>query len=78
MIESYLIDKTRVCRLELWQKALQNEYSKPTRKDSQDLTLIMQQFDDWEMKDGISFGGGVGRQRGWVRKDSTIDVPFSN
>lgn len=78
MIESYLIDKTRVCRLELWQKALQNEYSKPTRKDSQDLTLIMQQFDDWEMKDGIRFGGGVGKQRGWVKKDSSIDVPFSN
>lgn len=48
MIESYLKDKDKVCILELWKTALDNPFSKPTRKDSMDISLILQSLKGWE------------------------------
>ena len=48
MIESYLISKDKVCVMELWKYALDNEYSKPTRRESNEITLILQSIGGWE------------------------------
>ncbi len=49
LVEAYLERKREVCVLELWQNALNNsEHSKPSRKDSNDLVLILQSLNGWE------------------------------
>lgn len=48
MIEAYLKNRDKTCILELWQVALDNPYSKPTRRDSNDITLILQGLEGWE------------------------------
>lgn len=42
MIVDYVSNKDKVCVLELWKQALDNEFSKPTRRESNELTLILQ------------------------------------
>ena len=57
MIEAYLNEpyedkegkkheRNAVCVVELWQKAL-NEYGKPTKRDSVEIGMIMNNFSDW-------------------------------
>ena len=51
MVEKYLAPKNKedvVCVIELWYKALGNENNKPSRKDSNELSLIMGNIDGWE------------------------------
>lgn len=47
MIESYLKNKDKTCILELWKNALDNPFSKPTRKESNDISLILQSLKGW-------------------------------
>lgn len=47
MVEAYCRRVDKVCVIELWQKALGNDYSKPTRKDSNELSLILQSLKGW-------------------------------
>lgn len=65
MIEQYLQGKEKVCVLELWQNALKNEFSKPTRKDSNEISLIMQSFKGWERSDKPERSETYGVQRFW-------------
>ena len=72
-IEEYLYGKTKVCVLELWQKALQNQYSKPTPADSRAIGLIMANFTDWERTPSSVSTCEYGKQRCWVLKNATED-----
>ena len=59
MIETYLKNKDKVCVMELWKYALKNEFSKPTRKDSNEITLILQSIGGWtrgKVEHHIDFG----------------------
>ena len=83
MIESYLRGRQEVCVLELWERALQNrEFSKPTKKDSIEIGLIMQSMDGWEKQTTSKRFDGYGKQRWWkcVREYETEvlddDLPF--
>ena len=77
MIEAYLENKDEVCALELWQEGLQNSvYSKPDRKDSNELILIMQSFHDWERQPKAKRFPSFGLQRYWKRV-SFDDGPFN-
>ena len=70
MIQSYLDNKDtdEVCVLELWQNALQNStYSKPDKKDSTEIGLIMQGFSDWERQPTTKRFVFYGKQRYWKR-----------
>lgn len=75
MISSYLSDKDKTCVLDLWYNALkENEFTKPTSKDSREIGAIMQTFDEWERKTFRMYpynNGGV--VRGWKRKSLFID-----
>ena len=70
MITSYLEvkDTDEVCVLELWQNALQHgEYSKPEKKDSTEIGLIMQNMPGWEKQESTKRFTPYGKQRYWKR-----------
>ena len=76
MIRDYLEDKAEVCILEIWQQALKmGEFSKPTKKDSNEISLILQNFDEWEKQDKPKRLPNYGVQKVWV-KDLNEDIPF--
>lgn len=76
MIRSYLDDKytndsrngnaCAVCAIELWQEALK-EYGKPSRKDSNEISIIMQSFTDWEKSKNTYRFAKYGAQRAWFK-----------
>lgn len=68
MIQDYLEDKTEVCILELWQKALKSGDSKPTKKDSLDISLILSaNFSEWEKQRVVKRFPDYGVQKWWKR-----------
>ena len=69
LIEDYLDGKTEVCVLEIWKKALKgNEFSSPSKKDSQEISIIMQSMQGWERAKKVKRFGEYGVQRYWVKK----------
>ena len=66
MIEDYLDGKTEICVLELWQNALNmGEFSKPSKKDSNEIGLIMQGFSEWEKQPNPKRFKQFGLQKWW-------------
>jgi predicted P-loop ATPase len=68
MIETYIKEKDKVCILELWKYALANEFSKPTRRESNELTLILQSIGGWE-RGKVEHHSAFGNQMFWVRTE---------
>jgi predicted P-loop ATPase len=68
MIENYIKEKDKVCILELWKLALDNEYSKPTRRESNEITLILQSIGGWE-RGKVEHHPSFGNQMFWKRKE---------
>ena len=66
MIENYVANKDKVCVLELWKQALDNEFSKPTRRESNELTLILQSL-GWE-RGKVEHHSAFGNQLFWYRR----------
>jgi hypothetical protein len=66
MIETYIKEKDKVCIMELWKYALDNEYSKPTRRESNEITLILQSIGGWE-RGKIERHNVFGNQMFWCR-----------
>ena len=67
MVTEYVSRKDKVCILELWKYALDNEWSKPTRRESNELTLILQSIGGWE-RGKIERHCEFGNQMFWVKK----------
>jgi predicted P-loop ATPase len=67
MVTEYVSRKDKVCVLELWKYALDNEWSKPTRRESNELTLILQSIGGWE-RGKIERHSEFGNQMFWVKK----------
>ena len=66
MIEDYLEERTEVCVLEIWQNALKmGEFSKPSKKDSTEIALILQGFDGWEKQPKVKRFADFGVQKWW-------------
>ena len=71
MIEDYLERKNEICVLELWQNALKmGEFSKPSKKESNELGLIMQSMPEWEKQPKVRRFDNFGVQK-WWRKCGT-------
>lgn len=75
MILSYIEKKDEVCIVELWKNALKNEFSKPSKKDSNDIALILQSTGEWERSAKTKRVGEFGVQKIWKR---TNDLPFDD
>ncbi|WP_337400152.1 virulence-associated E family protein [Congzhengia sp.] len=68
MIEEYLEHRHEVCILELWRNALDmGEFSKPTKKDSNEIAMILQSFKGWEKQSKVKRFDRFGPQ-GWWKK----------
>ena len=82
MISDYVSEKNKVCIMELWKYALKNEFSKPTRRESNELTLILQSIGGWE-RGKIEKHNAFGNQLFWYNKNpkemppiDTSDLPI--
>lgn len=58
-----------VCILELWKNVLSKDsvFSKPSRRDSDDIALILSSFDDYEKAPAQKRFAEFGKQRFWAR-----------
>lgn len=81
MIAKYLNDKQpgdTVCIIELWLRALGEDF-KPTRKDSNEISAILQNMPGW-VRCGNVWTQNWGVQKGWRKVSSTTpvggDLPF--
>ena len=66
MVENYIRCKNKVCVMELWKYALDNGYSKPTRRESNEITLILQSIGGWE-RGQVERHSEFGNQMFWYR-----------
>lgn len=75
MITDYLSHKhkDKVCIMELWKYALNNDFSKPTRRESNEITLILQSIGGWE-RGRIERHNEFGNQMFWYKKQKLEDV----
>ena len=67
LIREYLENKSRVCVLSIWENALKEKYTHPTRKDSTEIGLIMQQMDGWVKSNNPIYIENYGNARGWIK-----------
>lgn len=67
LIWSYLEHRDETCVLDLWKNALGNEFSKPTKKESQEIGIIMQGMTDWKREEQTKRFAEYGMQRWWSR-----------
>ena len=77
VIEKYLNGKRvgdSVCVIELWERALGETIKRPERKDSNEISAIMQNQTDWKKMQIPKSMGEWGYQRGWTRREHTIPV----
>jgi predicted P-loop ATPase len=80
MIEEYLDSKNvgdRTCCLELWQRAMGMD-GRPSKKDSGEITQIMQRFSFWKPTSNSVRMPPYGKQRGWYYAGNSRneDMPF--
>ena len=79
MIEDYLTDKKEICVLEIWQRALKmSEFSKPSKKDSNEIGLIMQSMSGWEKQPAVKRFDDFGVQKWWMRVREKPQIPVSD
>jgi len=78
MIEDYLetMNKKEICIMELWKNALRNEFSKPTKKDSNDIALILQNMENWVKCEKPKRVAEFGLQRIW--KNINVSVTLND
>lgn len=74
LIEDYLSRKEKVCVLELWKRALDNPFTKPTRKDSSEIVMIIRKIGGWEKKETPERDPEFGLQRFWYKTKKNTDI----
>ena len=68
LISDYLATHTEVCILELWKNALKmGDFSKPTKKESNELSVIMQGMEGWAKSEKVKRFSEYGVQRYWFK-----------
>lgn len=67
-----LVPRTKVCAIELWCELFNGDSKAYTRQQARELNDILKSLPEWEQKQVVTFGAGYGRQRGFIRKISSI------
>lgn len=80
LIKEYISDKDTTCVLDLWYNALnESVFSQPKTRDSREIGLIMQGFEEWEHpQKPIYIKALAKRQRGWRRKKRIAPENFGD
>ena len=77
--ESGLYIHDEVCILELWKNVLSKDsvFAKPTRRDSDDIALILSSFEDYEKAPAPKRFAEFGKQRFWrrLKQEHLFDLP---
>ncbi|MCI7302957.1 MAG: virulence-associated E family protein [Clostridia bacterium] len=74
LIIDFIVDKQEVCVRQLWHEALEMPSTqKPTRKESNEITLILQATGEWERAEGTKRIDPYGMSRYWKRRQ--FDTP---
>ena len=68
LIGDYVEDREKVCVLELWKFALDNPYTKPMRRESNEIALILQGLGGW-VRGKVEHHATFGNQLFWVRSE---------
>ena len=83
LITEYLNSEVKwqntVCVIEIWNKCLGEYYTKPSKKDSAEIGLILDRLPDWERAKETRRFPNYGMQRYWKRKEviyKNEDLPF--
>lgn len=72
LISDYLATHSEACILELWKNALKmGEFSKPTKKDSNEIAVILQGMDGWVKAENVKRFPDYGVQRYWYKPEKT-------
>ena len=71
LITAYCEKREKVCILELWTEALSERLNRPTRKDSNEIALILQGFDGWS-RGKLERHPEYGVQRFWYKSPEQI------
>lgn len=66
MIKAYLEKRDVVCAVELWQKAI-GEYGKPSKRDSNEISMMMQSITGWSKGKNAVRVEDYGSQRCWFK-----------
>ena len=74
MLAAFLENKTETCVLDIWRNAFKNDYSKPSKKDSQEIGIMMQSVDGWIKQDTAKRFPEFGLQRWWAREEKTPET----
>lgn len=72
-------NEEKVCAAMIFEKALGNDYVKPSRKESNELHDIMQMFGDWTRGEGLTRCGKYGPQRCYFKMtkfENADESPF--
>lgn len=72
VIEEYLNGKTRTCVIDVWENALDNPFSKPTRKESNEIAELLIKL-GWQKGYPDRFGK-YGSQRLFLKQDTYKDT----
>lgn len=80
LIKEYLSDKDTTCVLDLWYNALnESVFSQPKTKDSREIGIIMQSFEEWEHPKKPIYIKALQKQlRGWKRKKRIAPENFGD
>lgn len=64
--------RTKVCAIEVWCELFNGDAKAYTRQQGRELNDILKTLPGWEQKQSVNFGAGYGRQRGFVRKSTSL------
>lgn len=68
MVASYLENKDEVCVIEIWDNVLGDNFRKPTKRESNEISLILQSLGVWERSKKAKRTEKYGVQKVWHRK----------
>ena len=71
--EEELVERDRVCALEIWCELFNGDFRQIQRRDSMEINSIISSFDDWERYDKVlRFNTDYGVQKGFKKIENNM------
>lgn len=75
LVQTFLDGKYETCVLDIWYNALKmSEFTKPSKKDSQEIGMIMQSIPGWARQEKSKRFSDFGVQRWWAREKEPVKI----
>ena len=66
--ESRLVDRTKICAVEVWCELLHGDLKQFTQVQAREINAVLNRLSGWQKVRGLSYKQSYGRQRGFIRK----------